>query len=57
MANDKQNADLVAIERCKGAYESIRQEVGKVIVGQRDVVDDVLMALFCNAHIIHLYVE
>jgi MoxR-like ATPase len=52
MANDKQNADLAAIERCKGAYESIRQEVGKVIVGQRDVVDDVLMALFCNAHIL-----
>jgi MoxR-like ATPase len=26
--------------------------VGKVIVGQRDVVDDVLMALFCNAHIL-----
>ncbi|MBM4163384.1 MAG: MoxR family ATPase [Lentisphaerae bacterium] len=52
MANEKQNADLVAIERCKGAYESIRQEVGKVIVGQKDVVDDVLMALFCNAHIL-----
>jgi MoxR-like ATPase len=52
MANDKQNADLVVIERCKSAYESIRQEVGKVIVGQRDVVDDVLMALFCNAHIL-----
>jgi MoxR-like ATPase len=52
MANEKQNADLVAIERCQGAYESIRQEVGKVIVGQKDVVDDVLMALFCNAHIL-----
>ncbi len=52
MANDKQNADVAAIERCKSAYESILQEVGKVIVGQRDVVDDVLMALFCNAHIL-----
>jgi MoxR-like ATPase len=52
MANEKQNADLVAIERCQGAYESIRQEVGQVIVGQKDVVDDVLMALFCNAHIL-----
>jgi len=45
-------ADVEAIEKCKQAYGNILDEVGKVIVGQRDVIDDVLMALFCNAHIL-----
>ncbi|MCJ8331221.1 MAG: AAA family ATPase [Lentisphaeria bacterium] len=46
------DSDLAAIEHCKESYEKIVNEVGKVIVGQKDVVDDVLMALFANAHIL-----
>ncbi|MCB9245082.1 MAG: AAA family ATPase [Flavobacteriales bacterium] len=30
--------------------EQLRQEIGKVIVGQRDVVDGVLLSIFCNGH-------
>jgi len=52
MATSEQKDDLAAIAQCKDAYSKILTEVGKVIVGQRDVVDDVLMALFCNAHIL-----
>jgi MoxR-like ATPase len=52
MSDDAKHGDVAAIEKCKTAYEQIVAEVGKVIVGQRDVVDDVLMALFCNAHIL-----
>lgn len=52
MTTEAKNADMVAIDRCKTAYGQILNEVGKVIVGQRDVIDDVLMALFCNAHIL-----
>ena len=44
--------DIEAIERCKEARERILAEVGKVIIGQREVIDDVLMALFCDAHIL-----
>ena len=44
--------DLATITRCKESYERILAEVGKVIVGQRDVIDDVLMALFCNSHVL-----
>jgi MoxR-like ATPase len=46
------DADVAAIERCKEARDRILGEVGKVIVGQREVIDDVLMALFCDAHIL-----
>ncbi|MEI6211143.1 MAG: MoxR family ATPase [bacterium] len=52
MATVEQKDDLAAIAHCKEAYGKILAEVGKVIVGQRDVVDDVLMSLFCNAHIL-----
>ena len=46
------DADVAAIEKCSRARDLILGEVGKVIVGQRDVIDDVLMALFCDAHIL-----
>lgn len=52
MSDKPKNADAAAIEKCKSAYGRILQEVGKVVVGQREVIDDVLMALFCNAHIL-----
>jgi len=52
MADQPKHADIEAIERCKDAYQKILAEVGKVIVGQREVIDDVLMALFCNSHIL-----
>ncbi|MEI6148698.1 MAG: MoxR family ATPase [bacterium] len=52
MAEEQKRDDVAAIEMCRTSYERILTEVGKVIVGQKDVVDDVLMALFCNAHIL-----
>lgn len=32
--------------------EKIRTEIGKVVVGQRDVVDQVLVALLCEGHVL-----
>jgi len=52
MAPDTVDADVAAIERCKEAHDRILSEVGKVIVGQQAVIDDVLMALFCDAHVL-----
>jgi len=46
------HADVAAIKRCKEAHDKILSEVGKVIVGQRAVIDDVLMSLFCDSHIL-----
>ncbi len=52
MAKETVDADVAAIERCKDAHDRIIAEVGKVIVGQREVIDDVLIALFCDSHIL-----
>ena len=46
------DTDLAAIESCREAYAKIHQEMGKIIVGQNEVIDDILMALFCDAHIL-----
>ncbi len=33
-------------------FESLRREVGKVIVGYEDIVDNVLICLFCGGHVL-----
>jgi len=44
--------DIEVIEKCKAKHKQITKEVSHVIVGQSEVVDEVLMALFCNSHIL-----
>ncbi len=33
-------------------FEKLRSEIGKVIVGHNEIVDDVLIALFCGGHVL-----
>ncbi len=42
--------ELALVEQMRGHTERIRREVGKVIVGQRDVLDQVLMCILANGH-------
>src|SRR5882724_3491982 len=44
--------DLAVIEHCRDAYKKIHNEMAKVIVGQQLVIDEILMALFCDAHVL-----
>jgi MoxR-like ATPase len=48
----KKPDDLAIIERCRTSYQKIHTEMAKVIVGQKAVIDEILMALFCDAHIL-----
>ena len=43
-------ADLELVEQMRQRTDAIRQEVGKVIVGQLEVLDQVLMALIAGGH-------
>ncbi len=43
-------SDLQAVEQLRNAHKRLRQELGKVIVGQEDVLDQLLMAIFCRGH-------
>ncbi len=43
-------SDTEAIEFCKNSYARIQYELSKVIVGQTDVVQEILIAIFTRSH-------
>lgn len=43
-------SELALVEKMKVLTERIRAEVGKVIVGQKDVLDQILMCILANGH-------
>jgi MoxR-like ATPase len=45
-------ADLRAAERLAESYQTMTRQLGKVIVGQHEVLKQVLIALFCQGHCI-----
>ncbi len=59
LAADDPDAEAVARDReaqairgLGAAYSKLRDEIGKVVVGQRDVVDQLLIALFSGGHVL-----
>ncbi len=50
--NDQQGGLLGQVERLREARERLRAEVGKVIVGQHEVVDLLLLGLLCRGHVL-----
>jgi len=42
--------DLASVEKCKTAYEQMCNELAEVIVGQRSVIEQVLVAVFSRGH-------
>jgi MoxR-like ATPase len=42
--------DVKAIERLRDAHKRIVDELGKVIIGQTDVIDELMIAIFARGH-------
>lgn len=42
--------ELALVEKMQEYTERIRREIGKIIVGQRDVLDQILMCILANGH-------
>ena len=42
--------ELDLVRELKTSHETLRAQIGRVIVGQTDVVDEVLVAIFCRRH-------
>src|SRR5438034_6918607 len=42
--------ELSAVEKLQKGYHNMRAELGKVIVGQEAVIEELLIALFCKGH-------
>ncbi|HOY48246.1 MAG TPA: MoxR family ATPase [Flavobacteriales bacterium] len=46
----KFNSDVEAIDSLKDAYQRLDAEIGKVVIGQEDVVKDVIISIFSKGH-------
>lgn len=52
MAQEPTQEDLETVEELKSAYTQIVGEIGKVIIGQKEIVDQLLIALLCGGHVL-----
>lgn len=43
-------SDMQMLETLRGAHRQLRSEIGKIIIGQEAVLDQLLMAIFCRGH-------
>ena len=50
MQSETGQDDIAAIERCQAAYGRLREELAKVIIGQSEVIEQVLIAMFARGH-------
>lgn len=44
------NSDAEAIDALASTYKNLKAEIGKKIIGQNEVIDFVLISLFCDGH-------
>ena len=44
------NNDQAAVEKLHATYGRMKEEIGRVVVGQETVVEQTLMAIFCRGH-------
>src|SRR5678816_3120557 len=44
--------DLARLERLRAAYEAMRSEIGRVVIGQDAVIEELLVAVFARGHCI-----
>jgi len=42
--------ELASVEKLQKGYHNLKSELGKVIVGQEQVIEELLIALFCRGH-------
>jgi len=50
MAQTAYKSDVEAVDALAQSYKDLKQEIAKVIVGQQDVVQAVIISLFSNGH-------
>jgi MoxR-like ATPase len=49
-ASDISDDDVEAVAELNAAYKTMHEQLGKVIIGQKDVIEEVLIAIFCRGH-------
>jgi len=50
LENSKQNSDVQLVEKLAGSVQSIKKEIAKVIIGQDEIIDHLLLSLLSRGH-------
>lgn len=50
--NEKKAKEIDVLAKIKTLYQDLLRELGKVVVGQTDVIDMIAVALFCKGHVL-----
>ena len=45
-----QGADLESLDHLRKSYDTIRAEIGRVVIGQNEVIEELLIAMFARGH-------
>src|SRR6186997_1327780 len=51
-ASELGQGDIQAMDKLKGAFQNIKQQLSRVIVGQDQVIEELLIAMFSRGHCI-----
>ena len=46
------NSDVDGAKALVNKYESLKKEIGKVIIGQNEVIHDTILSIFCQGHVL-----
>lgn len=46
------NSDVQALENLKDQFAALKQEIAKIIVGQDQVVEELILSIFCRGHVL-----
>ena len=46
------NSDIDGAKALVEKYEALRKEIGKVIVGQQDIIHNTILSIFCQGHVL-----
>ncbi len=50
MTDAASREDIAAVEKCAASFANVKKELEKVIVGQKDVIEQVLVAMLARGH-------
>ena len=52
LTNKMYNSDVEGAKALVNKYESLKKEIGKVIIGQNEVIHDTILSIFCQGHVL-----
>ena len=50
--NKMYNSDVEGAKALVNKYEALKKEIGKIIVGQNEVIHDTILSIFCQGHVL-----